>query len=341
MADFSITDTFVAELLALPSYAQRMARLVANHLVDEAGLDSLLAHAEQSVRHDPLQARALAQLCEQVATQVSAPPLAARATYLQAQTYALRGDAQTALALIEAARNQFMALNMTVDALRTDVGAMTTLTTLGRYQDALARGSMALEQIDALTQRADPDAVADLTLIRAKIFVNQGPALSEMGRFGEALVAYSQAEAIYESLQMAEDLVLVLSNRGVALRYLGRVDEALQAYEQAASLLPRTGYLYALMQNNIGDAHLLLGDYRAGLAALADARRAFADQEAEYDLQICTSAHGGRLSGPQSLSGGACTLPGISRKSGVHRLSLLSRQGALGHRGSQRRTFGS
>ena len=289
MADFPITDKFVAELLALPSYAHRMARLGANHLVDEAGLDSLLAHAEQSVRHNPLQACALAQLCEQVARQVSSLALAARATYLQAQTYVLRGDAQTALALIEVARNQFMALNMTVEALRTDVGTMTTLTTLGRYQDALARGNMALEQIDTLIQRADPDVVADLTVIRAKLFVNQGPALSEMGLFGEALTAYSQAEAIYESLQMTEDQVLVLSNRGVALRYLGRVEEALRAYEQAASLLPRSGYLYALMQNNIGDAHLLLGDYRAGLAALADARRAFADQEAEYDLQICTT----------------------------------------------------
>ena len=81
---------------------------------------------------------------------------------------------------------------MTIDALRTDVGAMTTLTTLGRYQDALDRGDTALAQIDNWLQAADPDSAADLAMIRAKIHVNQGPALSEMGRFDEALTAYAE-----------------------------------------------------------------------------------------------------------------------------------------------------
>ena len=81
----------------------------------------------------------------------------------------------------------------------------------------------------------------------------------------------------------------MLSNRGVALRYLGRVDEALPAYEEALSLLPSSGYAYALLQNNIGDAHLLLGNYQTSLTALSAARNEFARQGAEYDEQICAS----------------------------------------------------
>ncbi len=289
MANFPIIDEIVVELLALPSFAHQMERLVANHLANEAGLTELLVYAEKAARHDPLQTRALTQLCEQAAIQIAASALVPRATYLRAQTYVLRGDADTALKLIEIARSQFVELGMTVDALRTDVGAMNTLTALGRYRNALESGSTALAQIDNALATVNQESAAALELIRAKIHDNQGPALCEMGRFEEALISYDRAESIFESLQMTEDQVLVLNNRGVALRYLGRVDEALHVYEQAAALLPGAGYLYALMQNNIGDAHLLLGDYQASLAALAEARREFSAQHAEYDLQICTS----------------------------------------------------
>jgi tetratricopeptide (TPR) repeat protein len=289
MAEPSTSEKFVVELLALPSLAEQMARLVAVHLANEDGLNDLLTHAEQAVRHDPSQARGLAQVCEDVATLISIPSLVPRATYLRAQTHVLRRDAQIAMTLIDTAHDQFLVLNRTADALRTDVGAMTALTTLGRYQDALQRGNAALTQARSEEATADAESLIDLARIRAKIHVNQGPALSEMGRFDEALTAYAEAEKIYASLQMTDDQVLVLSNRGVALRYLGRVDEALGAYQQAAALLPRSGYLYALMQNNIGDAHLLLGDYQASLVALAEARREFAAQDAVFDSQICAS----------------------------------------------------
>jgi len=289
MADALISEKFVVDLLALPSFAEQSERLVAVHLANEDGLDDLLTYAEVAVRHDPMQARGVAQLCEEVATLISIPALVPRATYLRAQTFVLRGDAQTALTLIETAHDQFLALGRTTDALRTDVGAMTALTTLGRYRDALERGTAALAQARSVEASTVPESLTDLALVRAKIHVNQGPAFSETGRFDEALTAYTEAEAIYASLQMADDQVLVLSNRGVALRYLGRVDEALEAYQRAASLLPGSGYLYALMQNNIGDAHLLLGDYQASLAALSEARREFAAQDAAVDSQICAS----------------------------------------------------
>ncbi len=289
MTNLPIVDEIVVELLALPSFTHQMELLVANNLADEAGLAELLSYAEKAARHDPLQARALTQLCEQVAIQIATPALVPRANYLSAQTYVLRGDADTALKLIKIARSQFVDLGMTVDALRTDVGAMNTLTALGRYHNALESGGAALAQIDNALASADQESTVALNLIRAKIHDNQGPALCEMGRFEEALTAYDRAESIFESLQMTEDQVLVLNNRGVALRYLGRVDEALDAYQQAAALLPDAGYLYALMLNNIGDAHLLLGDYQASLAALAEARREFSTLDAEYDLQICIS----------------------------------------------------
>ncbi len=289
MAEISITDLLVDELLALSSSSQQEQLLVDNGLADVVGLDALLTFAERSARHDPLQARALSGLCERFAEQFGAPTLTPRARYLRAQTYVLRSDPQTALDLIVAARALYAEAGSMIDALRTDVGAMTTLTALGRYSETLSVGDDALAQIDSILSDASQRDASAIRLIQAKIFVNQGPALSEMGRFDEALTAYASAEAIYAALGMNEDQVLVLSNRGVALRYLGRVDEALTAYEHALSLLPTSGYAYALLQNNIGDAHLLLGNYQASLTALSEARREFTRQDAEYDEQICAA----------------------------------------------------
>ena len=332
MANISITDRLVDELLALSSSSQQAQRLVDNGLANEAGLDALLAFAERTARHDPPQAQALSGLCERFGESFGVPAETPRARYLRAQTYVLRGDPQTALDLIEGARALYAEAGSIIDALRTDVGTMTTLTALGRYEEALSIGESALAQIDSIMPDASRDDVVAIQIIQAKILVNQGPALSEMGRFDEALTAYAHAEAIYTALDMSEDQVLVLSNRGVALRYLGRVDEALTAYEQALSQLPASGYAYALLQNNIGDAHLLLGNYQASLSALSEAQHEFARQDAEYDERICASHLADAYLALNLLPEALDLYQGAVSKPAKHRVSLLPRQGTLGHR---------
>ena len=195
MAETSITDPLIDELLVLSSSKQQEQLLVDNGLADVAGLELLLTFAERNVRHDPVQAQALSSLCERRAEKLGAPTLTPRTLYLRAQTHVLRGDPQTALDLIASARALYAEENNMVAALRTDVGAMTTLTALSRYSEALSVGDDALVLIESMLPEAGREDVAAIQIIRAKIYVNQGPALSEMGRFNEALTAYARAEA--------------------------------------------------------------------------------------------------------------------------------------------------
>ena len=289
MADSSISNDWVDELLACPSIEKQIDFLRRDGFTGRSGLRRLLDYTEDSARNSPPQARRLTLLCEEVARQINAPDLIPQAIYLRAQTYVLSGEPRVASNLIRTARTQFLDLDQPVDALRTDVGLMHTLTMLGEYPAALDVADSTLVQVDHALENADAESARALQAIRAKMHINQGPALSETGRFDEALTAYAQAESIYESLQMSDELVLVLSNRGVALRYLGRVDEALAAYQRAIALLPNSGYFYALTLMNIGDAHLLLGDYRASLRAYADARQEFIAQESDVYRHICTT----------------------------------------------------
>ena len=268
MADFTITPNWIERVLALPTQLEQKTELQTVNLMNERGLHQILDYADAAARNSPAQAEVITQLCQEIATKIGAANVSPRAKYLRAQTYSLRGNAQNALTLIESARNELEQLGLTVEALRTEAGRIHAYTMLGDYASAIEVGQNALVQIERALRNADDERATTLQVARGKIYVNLGPPLSESGRFEETLAAYSQAEMVFDALQLTDDLAYVMNNRGVTLRYLGRVDEALAAYQNAIAASHQTsGYFYALLQTNIGDAHLLLGDYQSSLQA--------------------------------------------------------------------------
>ncbi|MCB0061445.1 MAG: CHAT domain-containing protein [Caldilineaceae bacterium] len=287
MTELTITPGWIERVLALPTPAEQATEIARANLANEPGLQRILDYADAAARSSPGQAAAITELCQAVAATLGIVTISPRAQYIRAQTYSLQGRAADALALIESARDEFNQLGLTVEALRTEAGRIHAYTMLGDYGRAIETGQNALTEIENTLNTVDAERTAALQMIRGKLYVNLGPPLSESGRFAETLDTYTQAETIFATLQRTDDLAYVMNNRGVTLRYLGRIDEALAAYQQAFTASQQTsGYFYALLQTNIGDAQLLLGDYQSSLQAYNRAREEFAGQGLVEDEQI-------------------------------------------------------
>jgi tetratricopeptide (TPR) repeat protein len=152
------------------------------------------------------------------------------------------------------------------------------LTTLGRYQEALAATEEAVGLLRALAQD-NPDRQLDL----ARGLGYLGFCLAQLGRNQEALAATEEAVGLLRALAQDNparqlDLAQTLDHFGDRLAQLGRNQEALAATEEAV------GLLRALAQDNrarqldlaaalddLGDRLARLGRYREGLAANEEA----------------------------------------------------------------------
>ena len=134
------------DLLAPSTVVERLARLRAEGLTDEAGLTFVLDRVEELVHEDPKAADELAALVE--AGTAQHPELRARSRYLRARVLTERGELDAALGLIEQARAGWWAAGRQLSALRTDLGRMQVLDDLGRHRDAAAVGVKLLAALD-------------------------------------------------------------------------------------------------------------------------------------------------------------------------------------------------
>lgn len=259
----------VDEYLALTSPAEQVARLAAAGHLNSTSLTQFLDDAETLVGDDPGRAEALVDLVQVAATALPADELLPRAAYLRAQIRAIQGDFAAAEALILEARESYLALNLTEDALRTTVGLIRVLGETGRYQEALRAAEAALAQINA------PNELPEHSALAALLLQNCGYCYDQLGRYAEALTAYDAAESRYTALDMGDQRVQIVENRGLVLVALGQVSAGLAAFETAyASYLATEQTLYqAQTLINIGEAQLLLSNYMASLQAFEAANQ--------------------------------------------------------------------
>lgn len=288
----SLKAEIVENLLTLPTLEQRAAFLHAADLLDATGLTQLLERAAQSVATAPGQSRRLSLICAELADRAGAPAVVPQAAYLRAQTHAIEAEFDQALELIEAARQGYIGLGQTLEALRTNIGLMTVLNELGRPQDALNAGQVVLNGLHNTDKHAERSEEGEL--LAALAYQNCGIAYELTGRYDEALVAYATAESYYRHLGLTKYLGEISLNRGVVLLNLGRGSEALAAFELAATIGAEANLtlLHAQALINTGNAHLLLGHYSRSLSAFEQARRLFESLEAladEYVLLLDTA----------------------------------------------------
>lgn len=279
----SLTPEFIAEFLAQPTAVSQTEFLQQAGLWHEAGLTQLLDSAGRLINSDLPQARQLLESCITFAPEL-APALLPQAVYLRAQTFALSGDFEQALAGIAQAQTGYLATGQTAAALRTNVGQLNVLIHLGRYPEALDIAEISLA---AIAQATDlPTGTA--TLLTALIEHNRGNGYKFMGRYDEAVAAYRAAESGWRDLGQAENVANIQINLGLLLAELGRGVEALAAYESAAATFAQTGNRLRQAQNleNMGELHLWLGNYNQSLDAFAAARDLLSVLDAPLEQHI-------------------------------------------------------
>lgn len=269
------------QMLAMSTRLQQLRILQEAKLWHTDGLMSLLEVAAERVRTSPGQARQIAMICIDVASEAGIDEVLPRAVYILAQTHALAGEFEQARRLIEQARDGYEALGQSLPALRTTVGLMHVLGQSGQFQEALATGQAVLEEVG-------DETLPDLIHLAALIRQNMGMCFSQVGRFDEALSAYDAAEASYLALEMDHQVGDIRNNRGVLLWEMGRGTEALAALEEALTIRASAGQtmLQAQSLSNIGSAHLLLGNYSQSLSFFAQARALFASLDALVDQHV-------------------------------------------------------
>jgi CHAT domain-containing protein len=286
MASEKITPQFVTDLLAQPSTEGQSAFLDTADLLNADGLNRLLDFARRVVGNHPDQARQLAILCVDVAEVADALAIVPPATYLRAQTHAINGEFSQASALIKTAREQYLSLGELAAALRTNVGLIGVLAEEGQYQEAIRVGLSTLETIDHASQ-------VDLTPVNAKalsglIHKNLGICYELIGNYDEALNAFSGAESLFREAGMNEESGALAMSRGSILLNVGRGMDALTSFQAAALIFASMDnrLRQARCLNNMGNAHLLLGNYSQSLETLREARRLLNMLDARPDQLI-------------------------------------------------------
>lgn len=284
----TLNDVWLTAFFQLPDQIAQKAALQDAQLLTPEGLAHLLDYTEGLTHRNPGQARQLAHFCETVAAECAVPALVPRAQYLRAQSYAINGELTVALELVEAAHQGFLHLHLPMEALRTNIGRMRVLGELGQFGAALVAGQQVLDWLNQTTSAAAVLPVAEALTLRALVQTQLGICYGQLGRFQEALTAFSETETFYEALALPAHNAAAKNNRGLILVYLGRAREAQVAFVAAAQLQADEGLTLpqAHTQSNLGEAHLLLGDYRAALAAFEQADRLLANQDALTDRQI-------------------------------------------------------
>jgi CHAT domain-containing protein/tetratricopeptide (TPR) repeat protein len=269
-------------LTSLPTTAQQLSFLQNEYADPAEGLFSLLDEATQRMRGDPSQARRLAAVVAELAAQLEIAEILPRAAYIQAQTHALAGEFDRALAFIESAHDGYEALGQHAAAMRTTAGLIHVLGELGRYDEALAAGRAVLDEIGPR-----PPADSPLAPVAALMYQNMAVCYRLSGRFDETLAAHDAAEALFLDMEMTAQAADVSNNRGVLLWALGRGTEALAAFEQVreARAAGNQTQLHAQSLTNVGSAHLLLGNYTAALDSFEQARRLFNSIDHTVDRQ--------------------------------------------------------
>ncbi|MBX3057722.1 MAG: CHAT domain-containing protein [Anaerolineae bacterium] len=282
-AEPSLTPELITTLLAQPTAVAQAEFLQQANLWHAAGLAALLETGGQLLNRDLPQARQLLDVCLAFAPEL-APALHPQALYLRAQTLALTGEFEQALAEIALAQAGYQATGQTAAALRTHVGQINVLIHLGRYAAALDTVEAALTAIGQTTDLPAETAV----LLTAHLQNNRGICYKFMGRYSDALFAYKSAESQFQAIGLVEDIANIQMNLGVMLAELGYGHEALAAYEMAAAIYAQTGNQWRQAQNleNVGEVHLWLGNYTQSLEAFAAARDLFATLDAPLELHI-------------------------------------------------------
>ncbi|MFQ5433647.1 MAG: CHAT domain-containing protein [Anaerolineae bacterium] len=276
-SEVPVTPQWVSALLALPSTAEQQAFLQGGNRYDAAGLTALISFARRTAPQNPDTAAQITTLAITIAQTVD-PTLIPQATYVRAQTHALRGQFATAQSLIQSAHDGYLANGQTAAALRTQIGLMHVLGELGQYDTAIETGQTLITRISQ--NSFSPEESGFLTALAQQ---NLGICLRRTGQYEDALTAYREAESHFTQMGRTAEMGQLQMNQGLVLINLGRVREAVPVLETAVSTFSTAvnTHMQAKALNNLAIAQQMLGHFNDALNTFEQSRRLFATLSAD------------------------------------------------------------
>ncbi len=247
-------------------------------LADLALAQALKQLYEDTESSDPELAANAAAALELLSTHVAHPEIAALAAWTSGMAALDAGQMEQALAHLEAAEAGFLALNQPETAAATQVSRMIPLAILGRYDEAIACGLQARDNLLAL---------GDI-LTAAKVEGNLGNIYGRREQHAESEQLFRSAHSRFLAVGEQKPLVQIENCLATAMMFQHRFPEAQQMYEQALQRAIATGQevTQAEIECNLGNLSLFQGHYDQALDYLERSRRRYAALDMLHESAI-------------------------------------------------------
>jgi CHAT domain-containing protein len=218
--------------------------------------------------NDPARAAGAAGALTALADIADDPEVRALAAWTNGMARLDRGQMDEAIACLNDAQAQFLALGQPHNAAATQVSNLIALAILGRYDDAIACG---LQARDVFLAHGD-------TLAAGKIEQNLGNIYYRRERYREAEQFYRAARDRFVTIGDAKQLTFVDTNLANVLALQHHFRAAVRLYEQALAHAEAAGLevTRALIECNLGCCALDQGHYDRALDYLERSRRRYA-----------------------------------------------------------------
>lgn len=332
------TEELVRRLTRLDA-SQAFAVLETRGLVHEQAMDELLDEVGRQNWSDPREAVEAAEVIGAVAARAGLDRLVPRGLYLEAQMRASLGQADRARALVDRARQLFVAGGDHVAAARTTLGLANLEVSSGRLDEA----EVLLKDLIAAAQ----DLSVDDSSLGARAAQNLASIAILRGHYQLALDHLDRAGGEFQQADDRRSLLEVRNNEAMAMLGLGRVASARSAIVAALDEIDADKYPSAAaelcdtrgrVETLGGDLAAAIGSFRqaidgfesVGASVRADgAKLALADvwltlnlheeAAAEY-RRVVDSAHATAANRAWAMLGLAQTLAAVGDRLGARRL---------------------
>ncbi|MBM4459648.1 MAG: CHAT domain-containing protein [Chloroflexi bacterium] len=241
-------------------------------------VQALKARGDALLRTDPLTARRLADLAEEVAAGSSDPLCRATAAWAAGNARFFGGEYAECLALYRGAIPAFEQAGLSLEAGRLHANCVGVLTDLGRLEEALAEAELARPAL----------AASGPTRFLASLEMNATVLHRHLDDYGAALAACDRGREIASALDNAVMVARFDVNRALILENLDSYRAAIATLMETLPVFERHGETMELARSrlNLGLLYTRAGHYRQALAELERSRQGFASLGNEMEVAV-------------------------------------------------------
>lgn len=270
-------EALLESLLRTPDVVQRRDLLLAAPRETRWTLIAALKERADAIKRvDPHRALSLGEIAGEVAASLNEDLARAQALWIQASAYYLMGEHKTATARHEEAIALFRSTGNLLEAAKVAVGAIGSLASLGRYEEAHSLARWA----DSVLEKHGDD------VSRAKIALNLGIICGQRGEYARSLEHYRHARQMFDACGERLYEAMTKVNEANTLSWLGDFRQAERLYLEARAVFEEAGWRATLVivDYDLADMRHGCGEYSQALQICERLRSLLQDPGFEVDI---------------------------------------------------------